>query len=209
MVSEAEETLEFKDRVVAMNLSDTHLIICSPTQCYVYSLSALNTPIIVDIKEPPVLVQQCEQFFVIVDTLGITVYNHDGRTAQHRSHPFSLPTASSSAHALTAPQVSCLNLRSLLYAPTCSTAASSAFQTTSYVSLTTLIPSAADCKRRCRCRCPYPSFCTIICQRDVVRMYDTATGKLQELVVKHTQEIASISLNSCGGARRFCVTFDV
>ncbi len=40
-------------------------------------------------------------------------------------------------------------------------------------------------------------------------MYDTATGKLQELVVKHTQEIASISLNSCGGTRRLCVTFDV
>ncbi len=38
VVSEAEETLEFKDRVVCMHLSDTHLIICSPYQCYVYSL---------------------------------------------------------------------------------------------------------------------------------------------------------------------------
>ena len=58
VVSEAEETLEFKDRVVAMDLSDTHLIICSPNQCYIYSLNALNTPVIVDIKEPPVHIQQ-------------------------------------------------------------------------------------------------------------------------------------------------------
>jgi hypothetical protein len=94
VVSEAEETLEFKDRVVAMNLSDSHLIICSPAQCYVYSLSALNTPIIVDIREPPVLVQQCEKFFAIVDTLGITVYNHDGRTSSHRTHAPPLPTFS-------------------------------------------------------------------------------------------------------------------
>ena len=81
VASEAEETLEFKDRVVAMNLSDTHLIICSPNQCYVYaraarapqqhsshgpplsySLRALNTPIIIDIKEPPLHVQQSEKY---------------------------------------------------------------------------------------------------------------------------------------------------
>ena len=79
VVSEAEETLEFKDRVVAMDLSDTHLIICSPNQCYVYSLQALNTPIIIDIKEPPVHVQQSEKFFILVDASGISVYNHDGR----------------------------------------------------------------------------------------------------------------------------------
>ena len=80
VVSEAEETLEFKDRVVAMNLSDTHLVICSPCQCYVYSLSALNTPIIIDIKEPPLHVQQCEKLFILVDATGISVYNHDGRS---------------------------------------------------------------------------------------------------------------------------------
>jgi hypothetical protein len=45
--------------------------------------------------------------------------------------------------------------------------------------------------------------------RDAAGRYDTATGKMQELVVKHTQEIASISLNCCGGSSRLCVTCDV
>ena len=37
---------------------------------------------------------------------------------------------------------------------------------------------------------------------DDVFMYDAATGKLQELVIKHTQEISKLCLNSGGGSRR-------
>jgi hypothetical protein len=44
---------------------------------------------------------------------------------------------------------------------------------------------------------------------DDVCMNDAATGKLQELVIKHTQQISKLCLNSGGGSRRCCVMCDV
>jgi hypothetical protein len=134
-----------------MHLSDTHLIICSPNQCYIYALNALNTPIIVDIKESPVHVQQCERYFALVDSSGVSIYNHDGR---------SLPPPK-----IAAMRPDLLDKR--------------------FISLSDDVICVVD---HADLKC--------------CRFYDVATGKLQDLTVKHSQDIASLSLNVGGGARR-------
>ncbi len=173
------------------------LVLQFVTLTHSYSLQALNTPIIIDIKEPPVHVQQCEKFFILVDASGINVYNHDGRPlpqpkiAAMRSDILNSPCARHTSH-LT-PHTGQIF----------STSALSAWQTTSYALWTTPIPRAADCAPQLLLLLLLLLLLTSHAPEfDDVCMYDAATGKLQELVIKHTQEISKLCLNSGGGSRR-------
>lgn len=61
-------------QIVTMALGFEHLVVATSTQCYVYSVSAWNTPCIMDLKDPPTMVALADRAFVLVSNLmGIAV----------------------------------------------------------------------------------------------------------------------------------------
>ncbi|KAF6258571.1 intraflagellar transport protein 80 [Scenedesmus sp. NREL 46B-D3] len=79
-VSETQERLEFRDPVVKMSLGCGHLLVCSATQCHIYSTLNWNTPHIFDLKEPAQLVLQSGRGFALVDASGAAqVFTYEGR----------------------------------------------------------------------------------------------------------------------------------
>ena len=79
--AETLEDLEFaRDRVVEVGLGYDFLIVTTSSQCYVYNLGNLNTPIIFDIKAPPSFVQLCEKHFLTLDQIsGLQIISYEGR----------------------------------------------------------------------------------------------------------------------------------
>ena len=81
VANETLEDLEFaKDRVVEIGLGFDMLVVTTTTQCYIYNLGNLNTPIIFNIKAPPHFVKLCKRHFLTVDLVtGIQVISYEGR----------------------------------------------------------------------------------------------------------------------------------
>lgn len=78
---ETLEDLEFsRDRVVEIGLGFEYLIVTTTTQCFIYSLANLNTPIIFDIKAPPHFIHLCRRHFVTLDQIGgLCIISFEGR----------------------------------------------------------------------------------------------------------------------------------
>lgn len=79
--NESLEDLEFsRDRVVEIGLGFDYLIVSTTTQCFVYSLQNLNTPIIFEIKAPPHFIHLCRRHFLTMDQIsGIQIISFEGR----------------------------------------------------------------------------------------------------------------------------------
>ena len=52
--NEIRETLEISDRVVQLEFGFDHLVVITPAQCHVYSVTNWNTPAIFDLKNTSV-----------------------------------------------------------------------------------------------------------------------------------------------------------
>ena len=78
---ETLEDLEFsRDRVVEIGLGFEYLVVTTTTQCFVYNLANLNTPIIFDIKAPPHFIHLCRRHFVTLDQIGgLCIISFEGR----------------------------------------------------------------------------------------------------------------------------------
>lgn len=69
-----------RDRVVELGLGFDHLVVTTTTQCFIYGLQNLNTPIIFDIRAPSHFVHLCSNHFLSLDIVsGLQVINYDGR----------------------------------------------------------------------------------------------------------------------------------
>lgn len=81
IVNESVEEIEFaRDRVVEIGLEFDHLIVTTTTQCYIYNISNLNTPIIFDIRAPSHFIHLCKTHFLTLDLIsGLQIINYDGR----------------------------------------------------------------------------------------------------------------------------------
>lgn len=81
VANESIEDLEFpRDRVVEIGVGFDMLIVTTTTQCYIYNLQNLNTPIIFDIKAPPNFIHICRKHFLMLDQIsGIQVFTFEGR----------------------------------------------------------------------------------------------------------------------------------
>jgi intraflagellar transport protein 80 len=81
VANEAVEDLEFsRDRVVEIALGFDFLIVATTTQCFVYGLQSLNTPIIFEIRAPPHFIHICRRHFLTLDQIsGIQVVSFEGR----------------------------------------------------------------------------------------------------------------------------------
>lgn len=81
VANETLEELEFsKDRVVEMGLGFDHLIVTTTSQCFIYNLHNLNTPIIFEIKAPPHFIHICKRHFLTLDTInGLQIISFEGK----------------------------------------------------------------------------------------------------------------------------------
>ena len=81
VANETLEDLEYaRDRVVEVGLGFDMLVVTTTSQCFVYSLGNLNTPIIFDIKAPPHFVRLCKKHFLTLDSIaGLQVISYEGR----------------------------------------------------------------------------------------------------------------------------------
>jgi len=79
--NESIEEIDFsRDRVVELGLGFDHLVVTTTSQCFVYGLQNLNTPIIFDIRAPAHFIHLCKTHFLSLDIVdGLRVINYDGR----------------------------------------------------------------------------------------------------------------------------------
>ena len=81
IINESLEDLEFaRDRIVDIGIGFDHLIVTTTTQCYIYILTNLNTPIIFDIRAPSHFIHLSKTCFLLLDLIaGIQIYNYEGK----------------------------------------------------------------------------------------------------------------------------------
>ena len=78
---ETLEDIEFaRDRVVEIGLGFDILLVTTTTQCFIYSLGNLNTPIIFDIRAPPHFIHQSKRHFLTLDQIsGLQIISYEGK----------------------------------------------------------------------------------------------------------------------------------
>jgi len=88
VASESSEEIEVaKDRVVEVAVGYDHLIVVTSAQCYIYTLQNLNTPIIFEMKAPPLFLHLCRRHFLCLDLVaGLTVFSFEGRALSSPRH---------------------------------------------------------------------------------------------------------------------------
>jgi intraflagellar transport protein 80 len=77
------EPLELRDRIANVSVGFNHLVVATLSQVCVYQRTEQNewsTPHIVDLKDTPTLLLQCERYFLVVDNFsGVQIFNYEGR----------------------------------------------------------------------------------------------------------------------------------
>ncbi|KAF5282730.1 hypothetical protein FQR65_LT02727 [Abscondita terminalis] len=77
---DTSELLELPERVIQIALKYMHLVVTTPTQCYIYNSSNWSTPNIFDLKDGSViLLLLSEKNLVLVERSTVSVYNYQGR----------------------------------------------------------------------------------------------------------------------------------
>ncbi|XP_050164350.1 intraflagellar transport protein 80 homolog isoform X2 [Myiozetetes cayanensis] len=88
VMNDAEDSLEFRDRVIKASLDYGYLVVSTSLQCYVFSTKNWNTPLIFDLKEGTVsLILQAERHFLLVDGGGLYLYSYEGRLISSPKYP--------------------------------------------------------------------------------------------------------------------------
>ncbi|CAK9811983.1 Intraflagellar transport protein 80 homolog [Anthophora quadrimaculata] len=78
--NEIRETLEISDRVVQLEFGFDHLVVITPAQCHIYSVTNWNTPAIFDLKNTSVsAVLLAEKHFLLVEWNSVSLYSYQGR----------------------------------------------------------------------------------------------------------------------------------
>jgi len=79
VVDETVEELDFRDRVLEMSLGFGSLVVCTATQCHIYSATNWNTPHIFDVRDPVRLIVQSATHFLTIDAVkGVQAYTYEG-----------------------------------------------------------------------------------------------------------------------------------
>lgn len=81
VAAESSEDIELsRDRIVEVGLGFDYLIVTTTSQCYIYALQNLNTPIIFEIRAPPHFIHICRRHFLTLDQInGIQIISFEGR----------------------------------------------------------------------------------------------------------------------------------
>ncbi|XP_068902733.1 intraflagellar transport protein 80 homolog [Tenebrio molitor] len=74
------EHLELAERVIQLAMKYLHLVVTTPTQCYIYNTNNWNTPGIFDLKDGSViLLLLSEKHMLLVEKSTVGIYNYQGR----------------------------------------------------------------------------------------------------------------------------------
>ncbi|KAH0950370.1 hypothetical protein HN011_009106, partial [Eciton burchellii] len=74
------EVLEISDRVVLLQFGFDHLVVITPLQCHIYSVTNWNTPVIFNLKGNIIsAIFLAEKHFLIVEWNTVSLYNYQGR----------------------------------------------------------------------------------------------------------------------------------
>lgn len=66
ILDETTEQLEVPERVIQIAMRYNHLVLTTPSQCYIYNINNWNTPAIFDLKDGSViLLILCEKYDVV------------------------------------------------------------------------------------------------------------------------------------------------
>lgn len=77
---EMNDDLDFRERVVNMGMKHNHLIVCTTSQCYVYSAMNWSSPFVFDIKDVVFLIVQGAKYFALIDaSQNFNVYSYEGK----------------------------------------------------------------------------------------------------------------------------------
>lgn len=77
---EFKEYLDFKDRVITMNIGYNNLIATTGNQVYIYNIPNWNTPHIFDLKDSVAFILMSHKYFCLIEsTSGIMIYNYEGK----------------------------------------------------------------------------------------------------------------------------------
>uniref|UniRef100_A0A2S2Q7F7 Intraflagellar transport protein n=1 Tax=Sipha flava TaxID=143950 RepID=A0A2S2Q7F7_9HEMI len=78
LLNETKENLDFPERIVHAAMKHNHLIVTTRTQCFVYQISNLNTPQIINLKDVHVfMIVLTKKFFAIFSTSNVNIYTFD------------------------------------------------------------------------------------------------------------------------------------
>ncbi|XP_016838578.1 intraflagellar transport protein 80 homolog [Nasonia vitripennis] len=79
--SDVNEILDIADRVIQLEFGFEHLVVVTPSQCHIYSVSNWNTPAIFDLKNGSVsAVLLTDKHFLLVEWNVLSLYNYQGRS---------------------------------------------------------------------------------------------------------------------------------
>lgn len=71
-----------------MSLGFDHLVVATPSQCYVYSVHNWNTPHVIDMRGPARMLVQADRHFAAVSQRGgVQLYSYDGRPRSSPKYP--------------------------------------------------------------------------------------------------------------------------
>ncbi|KAL0124329.1 hypothetical protein PUN28_006277 [Cardiocondyla obscurior] len=78
--NEIREVLEISNHVVHLEFGFNHLVVITPIQCHVYSVTNWNTPVIFNLKGSAIsAVLLAEKHFLIVEWNTVSLYSYQGR----------------------------------------------------------------------------------------------------------------------------------
>lgn len=80
LLNDTSDVLELSERAIHMCLRYSHLVVTTPSECYIYNTNNWNTPTIFELKDGSVTVlQMCEKHFLLIEKLTISLYNYYGK----------------------------------------------------------------------------------------------------------------------------------
>jgi intraflagellar transport protein 80 len=84
----SEDIYISKDRVIDVCVNEEWLLIITSSQCYIYNLSNLNTPYIINLRVNPLTAQISKSNFMILDQVeGIQIFSFEGKNISNPKHP--------------------------------------------------------------------------------------------------------------------------
>jgi intraflagellar transport protein 80 len=79
-IHEISEDLDFRERVVNLSLKHGHMVVCTTSQCYVYTVSNWSSPFVFDVKDTIYLIVQGAKYFALIDaSQNFHIYNYEGK----------------------------------------------------------------------------------------------------------------------------------
>lgn len=79
-IHELNEDLDFRERVVNMSLKHSHMVVCTTSQCYVYSVQNWTSPFVFDVKDTIYLIVQGAKYFALIDaSQNFNIYSYEGK----------------------------------------------------------------------------------------------------------------------------------